>query len=47
MSVNPFAKVRVGAVVAASTVVTRELTVAHFHAEMPEVYGTPFMIYVA
>ncbi len=30
----------------ATTVVTREVTVAHFHAEMPEVYGTPFMIYL-
>jgi predicted thioesterase len=30
----------------ASTVVTREVTVAHFHPEMPEVYGTPFMIYL-
>jgi predicted thioesterase len=29
-----------------TTVVTRELTVAHFHPEMPEVYGTPFMIYL-
>ena len=29
-----------------STVVTRELTVAHFHSDMPEVYGTPFMIYL-
>jgi predicted thioesterase len=29
-----------------STVVTREITVAHFHPEMPEVYGTPFMIYL-
>ena len=28
------------------TVVTREVTVAHFHPEMPEVYGTPFMIYL-
>ncbi len=27
-------------------VVTRELTVAHFHPEMPEVFGTPFMIYL-
>lgn len=26
--------------------VTRELTVAHFHDEMPEVYGTPMMIYL-
>jgi fluoroacetyl-CoA thioesterase len=30
----------------ATTVVTREVTVAHFHPEMPEVYGTPFMIYL-
>jgi fluoroacetyl-CoA thioesterase len=30
----------------ATTVVTRESTVAHFHPEMPEVYGTPFMIYL-
>jgi len=27
-------------------VVTRELTVAHFAAGMPEVYGTPLMIYL-
>ena len=26
--------------------VTRELTVAHFAAGMPEVYGTPMMIYL-
>jgi len=25
--------------------VTREMTVAHFHEHMPEVYGTPIMIY--
>ncbi len=36
----------VGAVGTARVVVTRELTVAHFHADMPEVYGTPFMIYL-
>ena len=42
MSVNSFANVRVGAVGTATTVVTRELTVAHIHAEMPEVYGAPF-----
>jgi len=30
----------------ATTRVTREVTVAHFHPEMPEVYGTPFMIYL-
>lgn len=29
-----------------TTVVTREVTVAHFHPAMPEVYGTPFMIYL-
>src|SRR6266849_3068543 len=29
-----------------STIITREITVAHFHSEMPEVYGTPFMIYL-
>lgn len=28
------------------TVVTREITVAHYVPEMPEVYGTPFMIYL-
>jgi predicted thioesterase len=27
-------------------IVTRELTVAHFHPDMPEVYGTPLMIYL-
>lgn len=26
--------------------VTRDLTVAHYHDEMPEVYGTPMMIYL-
>lgn len=26
--------------------VTREVTVAHFHPDMPEVFGTPFMIYL-
>lgn len=25
--------------------VTREMTVAHFHDDMPEVFGTPIMIY--
>jgi fluoroacetyl-CoA thioesterase len=29
-----------------TTIVTREITVANFHPEMPEVYGTPFMIYL-
>lgn len=30
----------------ASIVVTREETVRHFRPNMPEVYGTPFMIYL-
>jgi len=30
----------------ASVIVTRELTVAHWVPGMPEVYGTPFMIYL-
>jgi predicted thioesterase len=36
----------VGASASRTVVVTRELTVAHFHPEMPEVYGTPMMIYL-
>ena len=36
----------IGAQVSESVVVTRELTVAHFAAHMPEVYGTPLMIYL-
>ena len=36
----------VGATGTASIEVTRELTVAHFHPNMPEVYGTPMMIYL-
>ena len=35
-----------GATGSHSVLVTRELTVAHFHADMPEVYGTPMMIYL-
>ncbi|HEU4389209.1 MAG TPA: hotdog domain-containing protein, partial [Blastocatellia bacterium] len=27
-------------------VVDREMTVAHYHDHMPEVFGTPFMIYL-
>lgn len=37
---------RVGMTGSEKTVVTREITVAHFHPSMPEVYGTPFMIYL-
>lgn len=43
---NPYAGIAVGAEAEATTVVAREVTVRHFHAEMPEVYGTPFMIYL-
>jgi fluoroacetyl-CoA thioesterase len=35
-----------GASASQSVIVTRELTVAHFHPDMPEVYGTPLMIYL-
>jgi len=38
--------VPLGASATESVVVTRELTVAHFAAHMPEVYGTPLMIYL-
>lgn len=43
---NPIANIPVGASATASIEVTRELTVAHFHPYMPEVYGTPMMIYL-
>jgi fluoroacetyl-CoA thioesterase len=36
----------IGASASQSVIVTRELTVAHFHPDMPEVYGTPLMIYL-
>ena len=35
-----------GAAASRSVAVTRNLTVAHFHPGMPEVYGTPMMIYL-
>ncbi len=38
-------KIPVGASATTTIEVTREMTVAHFHADMPEVYGTPMMIY--
>ncbi len=38
--------VPVGASATRTVVVTRELTVGYFHPEMPEVYGTPMMIYL-
>lgn len=35
-----------GAWASIKEVVTRDKTVAHFHDDMPEVYGTPMMIYL-
>jgi fluoroacetyl-CoA thioesterase len=43
---NATEHIRPGLVGSETTVVTHEVTVAHFHREMPEVYGTPFMIYL-
>jgi predicted thioesterase len=43
---EPTEKLKPGMTGSESTVVTREITVAHFHPEMPEVYGTPFMVYL-
>ncbi len=39
-------KIPIGAAASESVLVTREMTVAHFHEHMPEVYGTPMMIYL-
>jgi fluoroacetyl-CoA thioesterase len=39
------ANIPVGAKAEQEITVTREMTVANFHEEMPEVYGTPIMIY--
>lgn len=46
MRSEALAEIPIGAVAKESVVVTRELTVAHFHPDMPEVYGTPMMIYL-
>ena len=43
---NPTEALRAGMTGSETTIVTRDLTVAHFHPTMPEVYGTPFMIYL-
>ena len=43
---DALAAIRPGMTGSETTRVTREVTVAHFHPEMPEVYGTPFMIYL-
>jgi fluoroacetyl-CoA thioesterase len=37
--------VPVGTIGSFTMTVTREVTVAHFHSEMPEVFGTPFLVY--
>src|SRR3989441_11854585 len=39
------ANIPVGATATQQIEVTREMTVAHFHEHMPEVYGTPIMIF--
>src|SRR5207253_9103931 len=44
-SMKPTANIPVGASAIDELEVTREMTVAHFHEHMPEVYGTPIMIY--
>ncbi len=43
---NPIERIAVGAEGEATTIVGPEITVRHFHPFMPEVYGTPFMIYL-
>jgi predicted thioesterase len=43
---NATANIPVGVAASQSMEVTREMTVAHFHAHMPEVFGTPMMIYL-
>ena len=43
---NATERIVVGATGEATTVVSPEITVRHFHAAMPAVYGTPFMIYL-
>ena len=43
---NPLAQIPEGATASRTVTVTRDLTVAHFNDDMPEVYGTPMMIYL-
>jgi fluoroacetyl-CoA thioesterase len=45
LSMKPTANIPVGATATSEIVVAREMTVAHVHEDMPEVYGTPIMIY--
>ena len=42
---KPTANIPVGTTAENTITVTREMTVAHFRDEMPEVFGTPIMIY--
>jgi len=42
---KPTANIPVGASATQQIEVNREMTVAHFREEMPEVYGTPIMIF--
>ena len=42
---KPTANIPIGAVATQEIIVTREMSVAHFHEHMPEVYGTTIMIY--
>jgi fluoroacetyl-CoA thioesterase len=44
--VTTTSNIPIGAAATKSIVVAREMTVAHFHPDMPEVYGTPMMIYL-
>ncbi len=43
---DPTAKLVPGLVGTEKMLVQREVTVAHHHPEMPEVFGTPYMIYL-
>lgn len=40
------APIPLGATATTSVVVTRDMTVAHYHPGLPEAYGTPMMIYL-
>lgn len=42
---KPTERIPIGAAATQEIEVAREMTVAHFHMNMPEVYGTPIMIY--
>src|SRR5262249_53874887 len=44
-SMSATSRIPVGASAEKGVTVTREMTVAHYHESMPEVFGTPVMIY--